>query len=138
MKKCLLGLLVVVLLTAADRIRPADDQAKVQGTWIIVAMEHGGKKASEDSFKGQSLIFEGNKVTSKRQQDSKTGTFKLDATQKPPHFDFTSENGQDTLKMLYLLDRDTLKLYGDKSEKGDRPKSYETAATIITLKREQK
>jgi uncharacterized protein (TIGR03067 family) len=140
MKKCLLGVLVIGLLIAADEKPKADDaKDKLKGTWTVVAMERDGKKAPEEEVKGKALTFAGDKVTFKRDDDTKTGTFKLDSAQKPPHLDLTPDDGEKlTIKMLYQLDGDTLKLYGDKSEKGDRPKSYEAAAMIITLKREKK
>jgi uncharacterized protein (TIGR03067 family) len=138
MKKCLFGLLVVTLLVAAEDKKADDVKTKVQGTWKVVGMERDGKKAPEDEFKGMSLTFEGDKVIAKRESGSKAGTFRFDATPKPPHFDLTSDDGKDAVKMLFQLDGDTLKLYGDKREKGDRPKTYEAAATVITLKREKK
>jgi uncharacterized protein (TIGR03067 family) len=134
MKKCLLGLLVVGFLTAADAKKPADDKAKLQGTWAVVAMEIEGRKVPHERVK--SFTFDGDKITSQRKDGSGTGTFKLDPTQKPPHIDLIFD-GKVINRMLYRLDGDMLKLNGDR--KGEvRPKSYEAAAVIVTLKREKK
>ena len=135
MKKCLLGLLVVGLLTAADDKKPADDKAKLQGTWAVVAMEIEGRKVPHEQVK--SFTFDGDKFTAQRKDGSGTGTFKLDATQKPPHIDLVSDDGKVMHRMLYRLDGDMLKLNGDKKREV-RPKSYEAAAVIITLEREKK
>jgi uncharacterized protein (TIGR03067 family) len=142
MKKCLLGVFVVGLLIAADEKPKADDvKDKLKGTWTIVAMERDGQKAPEDAVKDQTLIFEGDKVTFKQRGDTKTGTYKLDTAQKPPHLDITPSDGPQkdkAMKMIYQLDGDTLKIYGAKNEEGERPKNFEAAAMIITLKREKK
>ena len=67
MRKALLGLLVIGLLIAADEKPKADDaKEKLKGTWTVVSMERDGQKAPEDQIKGQSLTFEGDKVTFKR------------------------------------------------------------------------
>jgi uncharacterized protein (TIGR03067 family) len=140
MKKCLLAVFVAGLVIAADEKPKADDaKDKLKGTWTIVAMERDGQKAPEEAVRDQSLTFDGDKVTFKLRGDSKTGTFKLDATQKPPHLDITPDDGgKKTMKMIYQLDGDTLKLYGAKNEEGERPKSFDAAAMIITLKRDKK
>jgi uncharacterized protein (TIGR03067 family) len=140
MKKCLLGVFVVGLLIAADEKPKAEDaRDKLKGTWTLVAMERDGQQAPEDEVKGTSLTFEGDKLTLKQRGDTKTGTYKIDASQKPPHLDVTPDDGdKKTMKMIYHLDGDTLKIYGDKKEDGDRPKDYEAAKMILTLKREKK
>lgn len=134
MMKCLFCLLVVA--APLPEKKPDDDKAKLQGTWNIVGFEQDGKPSND--VKVKSLTFQGDKVTVSPDDPPNPGTFKLDATQKLPTIDITVDDGKLTLKMLYQLDGDTLKLYGAKSEKGDRPKSYEEAGTIISLKREKK
>jgi uncharacterized protein (TIGR03067 family) len=143
MKKCLLGGLVIGLLIAADEKKPDDKvvRDKLKGTWTIVSMELNGQKVPEEQLKGQSLTFEGEKVTIKRKNDAETGTYKIDASQKPGHLDITPSDGPQkdkAMKMIYQLDGDTLKIGGAKNENDDRPKKFEMAAMILTLKREKK
>ena len=139
MKKCLLGVLMIGLLLAADDKKPDDAKDKLKGAWTVVSMERDGKKAPEEDFKGMGLVFDGDKITFKHGDDTKMGTYKIDASQKPAHFDLTpSDGGNKTMKMIYQVDGDTLKIGGDKREDGDRPKSFEAAGMIITLKREKK
>jgi uncharacterized protein (TIGR03067 family) len=134
--------LVIGLLIAADEKPKADDaKEKLKGTWTVVSMERDGQKAPDDQIKGQSLTLEGEKLTFKRGEESQNGTYKIDASQKPAHFDITPSDGPDkdkTIKMIYQLDGDILKFGGVKNETGDRPKSFDTAGIIITLKRENK
>jgi uncharacterized protein (TIGR03067 family) len=148
MRKALLGVLVIGLLIAADDKSKGDDKSKaddpkdkLKGTWTIVSMERDGQKAPEDQVKGQTLTFEGDKMTIKRDNDTKMATYKIDASQKPAHLDVTPSDGPEkdkTLKMIYQIDGDTLKVGGDKNENGERPKTFETAGMIVTMKREKK
>jgi uncharacterized protein (TIGR03067 family) len=140
MKKALLGMLVVGLLVAADD-KKDDVKDKLKGTWTVVAMEEGGKKAPEEQFKGMTLTFEGDKVTFKHGNDTKMGTFKVDAGEKPGHLDITPSDGPEkgkTMKMIFMLDGDTLTIGGAKKDEGPRPKSFDDAHGKITLKREKK
>lgn len=137
MMKCLLGLVVVTLPLAAEDKKPDDTKAKLQGKWNVAAMEADGKALPENEFGLKWFTFEGDKVTAKRDDDSKPGTFKVDDTQKPPELDFTADGKTTSLKMIYKLDGDTLTLYIGKSE-AIRPKTYDDAALIVTLKRDKK
>jgi len=141
MKKTLLGVLAIGLLVAADD-KKDDVKDKLQGTWTVVSVERAGKKAPDDEIKGASLTFEGDKVTFKRGNDTKSATFKVDATQKPGHFDLTPSDGPEkgkTMKMVFELDGDTLKIGGPKGDfEGERPKKFDDAEMKMTLKREKK
>jgi uncharacterized protein (TIGR03067 family) len=138
MKKCLLGVLVVGLLVAADD-KKDDVKDKLKGTWTVVSMERDGKKAPDDEIKGMSLTFDGDKVTFKHGNDTKMGTIKVDAGQKPAHLDLTPADQKDkTMKMVFEVDGDTLKIGGAKKEDGPRPKGFDDAEVKITLKREKK
>jgi uncharacterized protein (TIGR03067 family) len=140
MKKCVLGVLVIGLLVAADD-KKDDLKDKLKGTWTVISMEEGGKKAPDDAIKGMTLTFDGDKVTYKHGNDTKMATFKLDATQKPGHFDIMPSDGPEkgkTLKMIFMLDGDTLIIAGAKNDDGPRPKTFEEAHGKMTLKREKK
>jgi len=140
MKKCMLGVLVVGLLVAADD-KKDDAKDKLKGTWTFVSMEQGGQKAPEDVVKTMSMTFDGDKVTFKRGNDTKMGTVKIDASQKPGHLDITPSDGPQkdkTMKMVFEFDGDTLKIGGAKDETGPRPAKFDDAEVKITLKREKK
>jgi uncharacterized protein (TIGR03067 family) len=140
MRKCVLGVLAVGLLVAADD-KKDDVKEKLKGTWAIVAMEVGGKKAPEELIKGQTITFDADKMTHKEKDRTEPATYKIDATQKPGHLDMTPTEGPDkgkTVKMIFQLDGDTLKIAG-KMKPEERPAGFDDKdAMIITLKREKK
>jgi uncharacterized protein (TIGR03067 family) len=144
MKKYMLGVLVVGLLIAADDKKDDekkdDAKDKLKGTWTFVAMEEGGQKAAADRFKDWTLTFEGDKVTFKQGTRTKMGTFKMDASAKPPQLDITPSDPNDKpMKMIFMLDGEDLKIAGAMREGGDRPKGFDDKEIrVLTLKREKK
>jgi len=142
MKKFLppLCVLSVALLAGADD-QPEDAAKKLQGTWAVVSEELNGRKTPDDQIKGTTLTVEGDKLSIR--QGGKTalsGTFKLDASQKPAHLDITlTPPPKDAvMRMILQLDGDDLKLGAGKGEYGPRPTNFDEASVIITLKREKK
>lgn len=135
-----LFVLLVVAVPLPEDKKPDDDKAKLQGTWTVVAFEIDGKASELSSV--SSITIAGDKLTvvsvKNDLKDAGPATFKLDATKKPPQFDVIPDGEKYTLKYLYRLDGDTLKLYGARGDSDDRPKGYETAPLIFTLKREKK
>lgn len=143
MRKSLLGVLVIGLLLAADEKKADDVKGKLKGTWDVVSMEIAGKKAPESEFKGDTLTFEGDKVTHVNSKGKKEpAAFKIDTTQKPAHLDVTPTEGPDkgmTMKMILQLEGDTLKLGMGEGPKAERPKSLDDKnIMVITLKRAKK
>jgi len=145
MKKCVLGVLMVGLLIAADEkkddTKKADDaKDKLKGTWTIVAMDEGGQKAAADRIKDWALTFEGDKVTFKQGTRTKMGTFKMDAAAKPATLDITPSDPNDRpMRMIVETEGDDLKIAGPLQEGGQRPKGFDDKGIrIITLKREKK
>ena len=66
MKRCSLTLAILsattVLVAEEDRSKKSDREM-VQGTWKVVALEAGGKKASEDDFKKKRFLIEGDQLS---------------------------------------------------------------------------
>lgn len=136
MMKYLFGMLVVTLVVAADDKKPDDDKAKLQGTWTVVGNTVDGKEVPPVLM--HKWKFDGNKVFILLEAGPKPGNFKLDATQDPPHIDVSMDGTKVTMKWLYEIDGDTLKLYSGKVGDKGYPKSYDTAYGVTTLKREKK
>jgi uncharacterized protein (TIGR03067 family) len=140
MKKALLGVVVVGLVLAADD-KKDDVKDKLKGTWTIVSMEVGGKKAPEELIKGQTITFDADKMTHKEKDRTDPATYKIDAAQKPGHLDMTPTEGPDkgkTVKMIFEIDGETLRIAG-KMKPEERPASFDDKdAMVITLKREKK
>jgi uncharacterized protein (TIGR03067 family) len=146
MKKCVLGVLVIGLLIAADDkkddAKKDDAKDKLKGTWTMVSLERSGQKVSEDEWKGNSLTFEGDNVSYKTKADTKKGTFRYDDSQKPAALDITPTEGPDkgkTMKMIVMMDGDNLKIAGGNGPDAPRPKGFDDKGiVVITLTREKK
>jgi uncharacterized protein (TIGR03067 family) len=141
MKKALLGVLVIGLLIAADDKKADDIKDKLKGTWDVVSMEVGGKKATDTDIKGQTLTFEGDKVTHEQKGKKEPATFKIDASKKPMQLDLMPTEGPEkdkTMKMIVELKDDTLRIAG-KMKPDERPAGFDDKdIMIITLKRAKK
>jgi hypothetical protein len=64
------------------------DQERLQGTWVLVALERDGKKL-EPGIPEQ-VIFEGNTMTWKNPSSSFAKSFRLNPGGTPKQIDFTS------------------------------------------------
>jgi uncharacterized protein (TIGR03067 family) len=141
MKKAMLGVFAIGLLIAADDKKPDDIKDKLKGTWDVVSMEVGGKKAPDDAVKGQTLTFDGDKVTHEQKGKKEPATFKIDASKKPIQLDLVPTEGPEkdmTMKMIVELKDDTLRIAG-KMKPDERPAGFDDKdIMIITLKRAKK
>jgi len=148
------GILVFSLLGATeppDKTEVKSDREKLQGTWTVVKYEVQGKEVPEGADAKQfqqdlkagkfAITFTGDEMTLKSGDNSRKGTFKLDAGQAPKWLDFTTPllMGLDgiTEPGIYALEGDTLKIcIGEK-----RPTKFETSkdarGMLLLLKREK-
>jgi uncharacterized protein (TIGR03067 family) len=112
--------------------QPADGKSSLQGlqgTWKLVAMERGGKKAPDELIQklNQRLIIKGNKIALIRADKKHEATFKVDAAARPAAIDLTldtSDKGMVVLHGVYQLDGDTLRW----SVGRERPRALASAA----------
>jgi uncharacterized protein (TIGR03067 family) len=122
---------------AADK--PArSDKEKIQGTWVLVSGENGGKPVSPEAAKNMSVVFAGDKLTMKNKDRTTKATFKLNPGKKPKEIDvdFDGKVG----KGIYELEGDTLKVAH--GELGDaRPKAFPSEKgsklTVMVFKRQK-
>lgn len=81
--------------------------AKLQGTWVLVSSEIGGKKASEDHVKNGKIVYEGNKLTvtvPNQSPETIVGEIvKIDPTKNPKEFQFVRKNGPSAGKVLTAI-----------------------------------
>src|SRR6185436_6497147 len=96
-------LLAVVIPAAALRGQDAQkDLDKLQGTWVLTAMEKNGKAAPEYvvgkltvTFKGETMVMDGPLAAAKGDEPVKPEfTVKLDPSKKPKAMDATPLNGK--------------------------------------------
>jgi uncharacterized protein (TIGR03067 family) len=84
----------------ADAETLDEELATLQGTWVPLQYEEGGKKAPSEIPTRH--IIKGNKVTVQvNGQTISTGTVVLDPTQNPKHMDFQFPSGQ-THSIIYV------------------------------------
>jgi len=108
-----LGLLTGLSVRAGDASKA--DGEKIQGTWEPAGISLGGKPLPAPPKELPTRSFTGDKLVTK--DPGKKGdlaveeaSFKLDATKEPRHIDITRKRDGRTVRGIYLLDGDTLKV----------------------------
>jgi uncharacterized protein (TIGR03067 family) len=139
--RVLAAVAVGVLVTA-----PADDAAKKElekftGSWQAVAVEHDGKKGTEEQVKTVKLTVRGEKYTFQVGEQVVEGTHRLDPSKNPKQIDALRSKGPDagkTLRGIYELDDETFKVCFAPADK-DRPAAFATregdGQRLMTFKR---
>jgi uncharacterized protein (TIGR03067 family) len=105
-----------------------DDAKLIQGTWIPIQAELGGKEMPEEVRKSIKLILKGDTYTAFVGDKPDAGTCKLDPTKNPKTLDILGTDGPNkgkTILTIYELKGDTLKVCYDLSGKG-RPTEFNT------------
>ena len=123
---------LVILLGADDA---QNDLAKLQGTWIVVTAEHGGKKLRAEQLEEMSVVIKENTMIIHGDKDSdrkrETATFKLNPATKPKSLDLRSSGksgskwGTKTHLGIYELRGEILKLCWSNKE-DERPSQFAT------------
>jgi uncharacterized protein (TIGR03067 family) len=101
---------------------------RLQGTWVAVKVEEGGKALPAAKIKGWSLTVVGNKYAFRPGRASVEGVYRLSPGDRPKRVDATRTNGPDKGKVLegiYELDSDELKMCFS-SPGGKRPTAFST------------
>jgi uncharacterized protein (TIGR03067 family) len=133
------AVLTMVSLMIVGQVRSADkedDKDKLKGTWVVQSMESG--PISIKPKKKLTYVFDGDKLTIKEEgkADDKR-TCKIDASKKPKEMDLV-DSKKETLKTVYELSGDTLKI-AYPAVLGTRPPAVDPKeSTVYNLKREKK
>jgi uncharacterized protein (TIGR03067 family) len=143
--KHLLLLLVpaVALLIAADAKDDAKkDLDKLQGEWVMVALEVDGKAVPEDKLKGTVLTIKGDKYTTTVKDTKHEVTITLDPSKDPKHIDMAFPDGPNAPKIgkgIYKIDGDTFVMCRSQSTENPRPTEFgtwpNTGYFLVTWKR---
>jgi uncharacterized protein (TIGR03067 family) len=111
---------------------------QLEGTWLLVSVEKGGKKQdkSGDNF---TVAFSGGKLHLKKKDETKDGTYTIDPSKKPKHIDM-SVDGENVLG-IYEVKDGTLRICG--AGQGEpRPTEFKAPegarVMILTFSREKK
>jgi uncharacterized protein (TIGR03067 family) len=138
-----------LLVLAGNAPKPAvdkDDLKKLQGTWVVVESEHGGKKAPAKELAKLVVEVSGNKMTTREVGDlmEEASITSIDAKAKPAALDLKITSGSDNgkvVKAIYKLDRDTLTICVAEPGK-DRPEAFSGKAgsghTLLVFKKNAK
>jgi uncharacterized protein (TIGR03067 family) len=146
-----------LLIVAASLLIGADakeddvikkEKAKLKGSWKAVSAEHDGAKIPDELLKNVALTIRDDKVLKKGRDWE--ATYKIDPKQKPAWLDMVpivAEDGKGdgkrdtTVRWIYEVDGDTLKICGSESGGADRPKEFATKRgdqrVLIVFKREE-
>jgi uncharacterized protein (TIGR03067 family) len=108
-------LVLLVLQTGPTTLAgdaPKSDDDKIQGTWQPKGLSLSGKPLPKPAPKDlPTRTFTKTKlVTEDPGKGQEEATYKLEATKKPKQIDITSKRSKKTLKGIYVLDGDTLKI----------------------------
>jgi uncharacterized protein (TIGR03067 family) len=138
----LVGCLAIQSQGSAQDKGAKTDKDKLQGTWVAVSAEAGGMKFDFPKDMQTVFTFSGDKLTLKDMgKKEETGTFKIDEKKNPKEIDMTTpkvENPKETetVKGIYQLDGDTLKIAFRADPAADRPNAFDAKGAIaITFKR---
>ena len=110
---------------------------RIQGTWLGNSLEENGvKRPAKVVIR---LVFQGDTVKMKKEDEEEAGTFHLDPTQKPKAVDLVM--GGQRIPGIYTLEADRLTICLDTKKNGKRPTRFATDAKtaglrLMTLKRQ--
>lgn len=118
----------LALLSAAEpkKDETAEDTKQIQGTWEVVSREMGGGETPGKFLKGQTWVFEKNKLMLKA--NDKVGlemTFTLDASKDPKWID-TDDEGHPTLGIYKMVSKDALTICWGPLDGKERPTDFNT------------
>jgi uncharacterized protein (TIGR03067 family) len=137
--RTILLILVATCLVAADAKEDAKKEMdKLQGTWICTSMEVDGQKKSGEEVQKTRLVFKGNKARHKVGPKEIEMTYTLDPGAKPKRI--TVQDETQTMKGIYSLEGDSLKICFARGESKDFPSEFagKKGFNLGAFKREKK
>ena len=130
---------------ARDDKKAKDDKEVILGTWKVNAFEEEGKDVLDTDegkkIKEGTVTITGDKIVNKSGEDLRELTYRLNPAAKPKAIDIDNGKGK-TLKGVYSLDGNTLKICWPIDPDGDRPAEVASKegskSKLLVLKREAK
>jgi uncharacterized protein (TIGR03067 family) len=136
--------MIVLSLVSGGRCDDAEKDGKaLEGTWVPLSAELGGRKFPDEVLKTMKLVMAGEKYTVTVGAQTDQGTVKLDAAQNPKAMDIKGTEGPNKGKnfpAIYELKGDTLRVCYDLSG-NKRPAEFKTREDtqlfLVTYRREK-
>jgi uncharacterized protein (TIGR03067 family) len=123
-----IGALLTLVLAAPPQDSVHSEQEKLAGDWRLVSVEANGEKLPDQQVNEFSLTFKGDKFTSYRGGEKRTGSYTIDPTKKPKTMEIVPADGPDkgkTWSLIYDLEGNTLRICGREVGK-ERPTGFNT------------
>lgn len=146
MKRLPLAIIPAMLLLAAQPAGNAKkDLDRIQGEWVMAALEVEGKPVPEEKLQGTTLTIKGDKYIVSVKDKKHEVTITLDASKEPKHIDMAFPDGTNAAKIgkgIYKIDGDKFILCRAQSTDGERPTQFgsfeNTGVFQVTWRRKEK
>ncbi len=142
MRRFLMLILPVVLLAAEPADDGKKDLEKLQGEWVMAALEIDGKAVPEAKLRDTTLTIKDGKYIVTVKDNKHEVTFTLDPSQKPKAIDMSFPDGTNAPKVakgIYKIDGDTFVLVRAQMPEQARPTEFgtwpNTGCFMVTWKR---
>lgn len=137
------ALVAAVVLAAADGpLDPKKELDALQGTYTLVEAVIEGGPAPADELKKVTVVIKGDQFLFREDNQEEAATIKFGAAGPPKEIDIVPSSGTrkgKTLKGIYELTGDTLKICGANEEGAVRPTKFEapkgSGCALLVLKR---
>jgi len=138
------AILSSTFISAYGEDKPADHLKQLQGKWVSVSQESGGKQEKESDWVQKAWEFKGNEVTvtiagiGGRPDSTLTFELEIEPTKNPAQMDLKAKNPKFGFTAVYKIDGDNLVVCWNAGRE-NRPAKLETTKndvyTLITFKR---
>jgi uncharacterized protein (TIGR03067 family) len=137
-----LTFVVALALPACAQDKPAAEDEKLYGTWVVASLVVMGDTIPDFEGPTTYAFSKGGRVVIKGRHDELSGTFKVALTKSPQEIDLIwqeKDKAPKTTRGLYRIDGDTLLLaISPKGPEGERPTAFDSKTFgIITFKRQK-
>jgi uncharacterized protein (TIGR03067 family) len=133
---------VLFVVSQADEATLKKEKARFKGTWKIVRVENS--TGEDDKYKGAMVVFdEAGTLELRHNDETKKADFKINPAAKLKEIDITPADGGRTMKGIYELKKDTLRICLDNDpDESQRPTALTpkagTRQALFTLERAKK
>ena len=140
------AVLVATVLIAADGpSNPAkDEHMKLNGTWVIESVTRDPREQKPDEGKGIRCVIKDEKVVVKLPGEAISSgelVIKIDPTRNPKTMDLSPNGEKETVRAVYELAGDTLRVCWGSDNGKERPAEFASTPgsghTLVVLKREK-